>query len=173
MVMVIIQVYDNVSGRNSPTDRVLAAPTAVPTVQADPNVSKLADLQTCVANDPSNLQCTTDLGDLYYTLGQYPQAQVNYERAVQLSPHDYNLMLRLAGTYIYQQDFTNAVDTLQKAAILQPDVPEIHLLLGLALSKLDPPRMQDAITEWRTVVTLAPDTTLATQAAQYINDAQQ
>ena len=173
LVMVIIQVYDNVSGKNAPTSRVLAAPTAVPTVQADADMTKLADLQTCVANDPSNLQCTTDLADLYYSLGQYPQAQVNYERAAQLSPHDYNLMLRLAGTYIYQQDFVNAAATLQKASVLQPDSPEIHLLLGLALSKLNPPRTQDAITEWRSVVTLAPDSTWATQAAKYISDAQQ
>jgi hypothetical protein len=67
----------------------------------------------------------------------------------------------------------NAAATLQKASVLQPDSPEIHLLLGLALSKLNPPRMQDAITEWRSVVTLAPGSTWATQAAKYISDAQQ
>ena len=82
---------------------------------------------------------------------------MNYERASQLSPHDAGLMLRLAGTYIYQQDFDKAVATLQKAVVLQPDSPEIHLLLGLSLSQLNPPRTQDAIAEWRSVVTLAPD----------------
>jgi cytochrome c-type biogenesis protein CcmH/NrfG len=173
LVMVIIQVYDNVSGKNSPISRVVAAPTAMPTVEAAPDVNKLADLQTCVANDPSNLQCTGDLADLYYSMGQYPQAQVNYERALQLSPHDSGLMLRLAGTYIYQQDFDKAVETLQKAVVLQPDSPEIHLLLGLSLSQLTPPRVQDAIAEWRSVVTLAPDSTWAAQAAKYISDAQQ
>ena len=136
-------------------------------------MTKLADLQTCVANDPSNLQCTSDLADLYYSLSQYPQAQVNYERASQLSPHDASLMLRLAGTYIYQQAFDKAVATLQKAVVLQPDSPDIHLLLGLSLSQLDPPRTQDAIAEWRSVVTLAPDLLWATQAAKYISNAQQ
>ncbi len=173
LVMVIIQVYDNVSGRNSPVSRVVAAPTAIPTVQADADMTKLADLQTCVANDPNNLQCTSGLADLYYSLGQYPQAQVNYERASQLSPHDASLMLRLAGTYIYQQAFDKAVATLQQAVVLQPDSPEIHLLLGLSLSQLDPPRTQDAIAEWRSVVTLAPDSTWATEAAKYISNAQQ
>ena len=72
LVMVIIQVYDNVSGRNSPVSRIVAAPTAIPTVQADADMTRLADLQTCVANDPNNLKCTSDLAESLLFPGPVP-----------------------------------------------------------------------------------------------------
>jgi Flp pilus assembly protein TadD len=76
----------------------------------------------------------------------------------------------LAGTYIFQQKFDQAVTTLQQAAILSPDSAEIHLLLGLALSKLEPPRIDEAVMEWKSVIELAPETPWAKQAQQYINE---
>jgi len=96
---------------------------------------------------------------------------VNYERAIKQQPHNVEALLRLAGTYIYQQKFEQAVPTLQQAALLSPKSPEIHLLLGLSLSKLDPPRREEAVAEWRSVISLAPGTPLATQAAAYIDEA--
>jgi cytochrome c-type biogenesis protein CcmH/NrfG len=79
--------------------------------------------------------------------------------------------VKLAGTYIYQMMFDKAVETLRNAAILKPDSPEIHLLLGLSLSKLDPPQMEEAVAEWQKVIELAPGTSWATQAAELINAA--
>ncbi len=171
MVMAVIQVYDNVTGKNSPQDRIIAAPTAEPTVGPDPEIAQLADLQTCVAANPDDLQCTRDLADLYYKMGQYPQAMVNYESAARLSPHDYDLLVKLAGTYIYQLMFDDAVKTLQDAVALQPDSPEIHLLLGLSLSKVNPPQTAAAVAEWNKVIQLAPGSDWATEAAQLINAA--
>ena len=171
LVMVVLQVYDNATGKSTPKNDLAASGTPVPTVGTDPQVQRLADLQACVASNPNNLQCTLDLAGLYYQAGQYPQAQVTYERAAVLSPHDYQILLKLAGSYIYQQKFEQAASTLQDAANLKPDSPEIHLLLGLSLSKLDPPRMNDAIAEWRKVIALQPDSSLADQAQQYISEA--
>jgi tetratricopeptide (TPR) repeat protein len=171
LVMVVLQVYENATGKNAPRNDLAASGTAVPTVGPDPQVQRLADLQICVANNPNNLQCTLDLAGLYYQAGQYPQAQVNYERAALLSPHDYAILLKLAGSYIYQQKFEQAASTLQDAAALKPDSPEIHLLLGLSLSKLDPPRMTEAVAEWRKVIALQPNSSLADQARQYIDEA--
>lgn len=169
LAMVVIQVYDNVTGRNAPQDRVIVAPTPEPTVGADPVITQLADLQTCVAANPDNLECVRDLAALYYSMGQYEQAMVNYEAAARLAPHDYDLLVKLAGTYIYQQRFEDAVKTLSEAELLKPDSPEIHLLLGLSLSKLDPPRLDDAVAEWRKVIELAPGSDWAKQAADLIN----
>lgn len=169
--MVVLQVYDNVTGRGAPARSPAAVPTVEPTAEPDQTTTQLAQLQSCVASDPSNLQCTSDLAALYYGLGQYPQAQVNYERAVRLSPHDDKLLLKLAGTYIFQQKFEQAAASLQQASSLKPDSPEIHLLLGLALSKLEPPRTAEAISEWQKVVSLAPGSKWATQATEYINEA--
>ena len=170
LVMIVTQVYDNVTGKGMPA-RPASVGTPEPTVAPDENVTRLADLQSCMAANPNNLQCTLDLAALYYRGGQWPQAQVNYERAIKLDPHNVEVLLKLAGTYIYQQKFEQAVPTLQQAADLSPQSPEIHLLLGLSLSRLDPPRTEQAVAEWRKVIELAPGSTWATQASQYISEA--
>jgi Flp pilus assembly protein TadD len=171
LVMILLQVYDNVTGRGMPVRSSAALLAVEPTVEPDKDVARLADLQSCVASHPDNLQCNLDLAALYYKAGQYPQAQVNYERAVQLDPHNASVLAKLAGTYIYQQKFPQAVTTLQDAAAIEPTSAQIHLLLGLSLSKLDPPRMDDAAVSWRKVMELAPGTELASQARQYLTEA--
>ena len=170
LVMALSQLYDNVTGKGMPV-KTEAVATAEPTVQVDETVSKMADLQTCVAADPKNLQCTLDLANLYYTNGLWAQAQETYESAVNLNPHDPAVLLKLAGAYIYQSQFDKAIPTLQQAVALKPDAPEIHLLLGLALSKSTPAQTGAAVTEWRKVVTLAPGSAWASQAAEYISEA--
>jgi len=171
LVMIVLQLYDNVTGKGIPMKETTAVATVEPTVLPNAQVQQLANLQSCVASDPNNLQCTLDLGALYYQEGDYPEAQVTYEKANQLSPQNYEILLKLAGAYIFQQKFPQAAATLQQAAILKPDSPEIHLLLGLSLSKLDPPRTADAIAEWRKVIAIQPDSSLADQAKQYISEA--
>jgi len=171
LVMIVMQAYDNVTGRGAPARPVAGTPTVEATAGPDEAVTRLAELQSCLAADPQNLQCVVELADLYYAAQLWPQAQVNYELAINLDPHNVRLLLRLAGTYIYQQKFPEATTTLQQTATLQPDSPEIHLLLGLALSKLEPPRTDEAIAEWQRVIELAPGSDWAEQAAIYINEA--
>jgi cytochrome c-type biogenesis protein CcmH/NrfG len=166
LVMIVLQIYDNVTGRDMPA-RTSAAQVE-PTTGPDREIARLAELQSCVASDPNNLQCALDLAEFYYAAGQYPQAQVTYERANFLEPKNVGTLLKLAGSYIYQEKFPQAVSTLQEAAAIQPESPEIHLLLGLSFSRLDPPRMDDAAAEWRKVIELAPGSPLASQARQYL-----
>jgi tetratricopeptide (TPR) repeat protein len=171
LVMVVTQVYDNVTGRNAPQNRVVVVPTPGPTIGPDPDITRMAELQTCVAANPEDRDCVRELAALYYRLGQYEQAQVQYEQAARLDPHDYDILVKLAGTYIYQQMFEEAVAALEKAVALKPDSPEIHLLLGLSLSRLEPPRLDEARAEWQEVIRLAPGSEWAAQAAALINSA--
>ncbi|MDQ6694451.1 MAG: tetratricopeptide repeat protein, partial [Chloroflexota bacterium] len=169
LVMVLSQIYDNVTGKGM-SPRTAAIPTAEAVVTPDDTVTTIANLQSCVAANPKNLKCVQDLAGLYYDLKQYPQAQVNYQQAIQLDPHNVALLLRLGGTYIYQQKFSEAAQTLRQADTLQPNSPQILLLLGLALSKSNPPQLDNAVLAWRKVVSLSPGTDYAQQAAQYINE---
>jgi cytochrome c-type biogenesis protein CcmH/NrfG len=173
LAMVVLQVYDNVRGKNAPARSAAAVSTEEPLPAPDEKIQRIADLQTCVAANPDNLDCNLELASMYYAMGQYPQAQVNYERAVRLKPDDYTILIKLAGTYIFQQKFDQAAATLEEAARLKPDSPEIHLLLGLALSKLNPPRTQEAVAEWQQVLMLAPGSQWAAQASEYINSSKQ
>lgn len=167
--MAAIQIYDNVSGRNAPIARVIVVPTAAATVGPNADITRMAELQTCLAANPDNLDCSRELAALYYKLGRYDSARGAYENAVRLAPEDYDLLAKLAGMYIYTLMFDEAVASLQKAAALKPDSPEIHLLLGLALSKVDPPRIEEAKAEWNLVMRLAPGSEWAKQAAQLLN----
>lgn len=169
LVMIVTQVYDNVTGRGMPATRA-AAPTPTGTVEADDTIQRLADLQACVANNPDNLECMLDLGNLYYDLGQYPQAQTALEAAIKLDPHNVGALVKLAGSYIRQNNFEQAVTTLEQAIGLQPNSPELHLLLGLSLSRLQPPQTDRAVAEWRQVISLDPNSALADQARQYIRE---
>ncbi|HEX8229373.1 MAG TPA: tetratricopeptide repeat protein [Chloroflexia bacterium] len=169
LVMIVTQVYDNVTGRGMPATRA-AGPTPTAPAEVNAAIQQMADLQACVANNPQNLECMLDLASLYYDLGQYPQAQTAFEAAIKLDPHNVGALVKLSGSYIRQNKFPEAVATLEQALNLQPDSPELHLLLGLSLSRLDPPQTQRAIAEWRQVISLDPDSALADQARIYIQE---
>jgi cytochrome c-type biogenesis protein CcmH/NrfG len=171
LVMIFTQVYDNVTGRNLPPKQPEQVATEPTPAGPNPAVSRLADLQACVAANPRDLNCTLELADLYFVNQQWPLSQTNYERAVEIDPHNVPAWLRLAATLIYQNQFDKAVPVLQQAGNLEPNNPEIQLLLGLALSRQDPPRNAEAISAWQRVMQLAPDTDLARQAAAYIAEA--
>ncbi|MDQ3706270.1 MAG: tetratricopeptide repeat protein [Chloroflexota bacterium] len=169
LVMIVTQVYDNVTGRGMPATRA-AAPTPTASAQVDAVIQQMADLQACVANNPENLDCMLELATLYYDLEQYPQAQTAFEAAIKLDPHNVGALVKLAGSYIRQNKFPEAVTTLEQALDLQPDSPELHLLLGLSLSRLDPPQTDRAVAEWRQVISLDPNSALADQARLYIEE---
>lgn len=170
LVMIVSQVYDNVTGRGMPA-RKEATPAAQAAATPDQTIQQLADAQSCVASDPKNLPCALDLANIYYNLGQYPQAQTAFENVIKLDPHNVGALVKLAGSYIRQQKFEQALPTLEQAVSLQPDSPELHLLLGLALSRASPPQTQRAVAEWRRVLSLAPGSKWSDQARQYITEA--
>jgi cytochrome c-type biogenesis protein CcmH/NrfG len=172
LVMIVTQVYDNVTGRGMPVTRQ-AGPTPTASAEADVLIQRIADLQACVANNPDNLDCLLELANIYYELGQYTQAQTAFEAAIRLDPHNVGALVKLAGSYIRQDKFPEAVTTLEQALTLQPDSPELHLLLGLSLSRLEPPQTDRAVAEWRQVIKLDPDSALADQARVYIREAGQ
>jgi cytochrome c-type biogenesis protein CcmH/NrfG len=167
LFMVVQQIYDNVTGRGQPV-RAQASATAQTAANPDPTIQAIADAQSCVTSNPNDVDCLEQLGNLYYGLGQYQQAQSAFEAAVKLDPHNVNTLVKLAGCYIRGQDFEKALPTLEQAVTLQPNSPELHLLLGLALDKADPPQTPRAIDEWRQVIKLAPGSQWATQAQQYL-----
>ena len=169
LVMIVTQVYDNVTGRGMPA-RPAPSPTPAGTVAPNATIQRLADLQACVANNPSNIDCMLDLANLYYDLEQYQPAQTAFEAAIKLDPDNVEALTRLAGSYIRQSKYSEAVGTLEQALELQPDSPDLHLLMGLSLSRLQPPQIDRAVTEWRQVISLAPDSPLAGQARLYIEE---
>ena len=131
-------------------------PTATP--------SEETALQQALEQDPRDVIAMVRLGQLLYERGDYENAAVLYERAVQLEPRSPDLLMQLAATQMRLTQINAARDTLLRAGTLAPDRADIHLLLGLAFSKSAPPDPAGAAREWERVRQLAPGTDLAAQA---------
>lgn len=169
LFMIVSQVYDSIRGNGTTSAQTTASsPASLSGPTPDPTIQAIANDESCIAADSKNVACLEDLGNLYYGLGQYPQAQTAFESAIRLDPHNVGVLVKLAGSYIRQSEFDKALLTLQQAVAIEPDSPELHLLLGLALDKANPPQTAQAKSEWQQVIKLAPGTTWAQQAQQYI-----
>lgn len=136
------------------------APAPGPTATPDEETA----LQQALERDPRDVVAMGRLGQLLYAQGDYENAVVLYERAVQIAPHNPDLLVQLAAAQLRLVQINAARDTLLQAGALAPDRADIHLLLGLALSKSSPPDQVGAAREWERVRQLAPGSDLAQQA---------
>ncbi len=76
-----------------------------------------------------------NLGCLNFTLGDLPQAERFFQRAIWLDPHNRNQFLQLGLTQKRMGNFAEAAATLAKTAEIWPEAPLVHLALGEALEQ--------------------------------------
>ncbi len=156
---------------NTPPLPVLT-PTAAPAAAAPVDTAapdRMAALQATLDHDPANLPALVELAGLFYGQHDWASAITLYQRAQALDPHGVDVLVHLAAAQLYALHFAEARTTLGQAAQLAPRRPDIHLLLGLALSRQAPPDLAGAGAEWRQVIALAPGTSLAQQAQELLN----
>jgi Flp pilus assembly protein TadD/TolB-like protein len=85
----------------------------------------------------------------------YEQAEVDYERAVELQPNNGDAYRRLSGVYNRNAQFSDALAAIRKAIQVQPDYFKNYQQLG-ALYNFHG-KYQDAIRAFQKMVDLAPD----------------
>jgi len=74
-----------------------------------------------------------DLGDKAFTKGAFDEAIAKYKAAEKLAPENANLQLKLGVTFLSSNRKYDALEYLQKAVQLKPDIsPEIDYYLGHA-----------------------------------------
>jgi cytochrome c-type biogenesis protein CcmH/NrfG len=150
-----------------------AQPSLTPVAVAAPGPTATPDeataLQAELDRNPNDIVAITRLARILYDQQDYANAGLLYQRAIQLDPHNVDVLVQLAATQFYQQQFDPARTTLLQAVALAPDRPDVHLLLGLALSRTTPPDVAGATREWQTVIQEAPDTAFAQQAQDLLN----
>jgi tetratricopeptide (TPR) repeat protein len=76
-----------------------------------------------------------NLGYLYFTVGDLPQAEQFFQRAIWLDPHNRNQFLLLGLTQKRSAHFADAAVTLTKTAEIWPEAPLVHLSLGEVLEQ--------------------------------------
>ncbi len=87
------------------------------------------------------------LGVTLDRMGQHPEAQGYYRRALELRPHNYEVNNNLGVSYLMTESFEEAVEVFRRAASLQPGDPAVHNNLGIALGRLG--RYDEALEAFR------------------------
>src|SRR5438874_10135685 len=107
-----------------------------------------------LAVTPPNLRIENSLGLAFAGSDRYDEAAAHFEKALQIRPDDYMLLLYVSVNRFYHGRLPEAIEYAQAAIRLQADSPRAHDLLGKALAKQN--RNEAALDEMRRAVELAP-----------------
>lgn len=99
------------------------------------NERALKLLQESYALDPYAWTTSFNLGYLEFRLGDLPQAERFFRRAIWLDPHNRNQFLMLGLTQKRMGNFAGAATTLEQTAEVWPQAPLVHLSRGEALER--------------------------------------
>ena len=86
--------------------------------------------------DPALLQKYSQEGQKALAEGRYAEAESAYEKLRQLSPGTAEVHASLGVAYFQQAKFAEAVPTLRQALKLNPNLPNLDILLAMSLSEL-------------------------------------
>ena len=98
--------------------------------------------------------CHTDLGSAYLRKEMYAQAEAEFQQALVIAPRYIYAMIGLAEVYFETDRVNEAIELLEKAISLRPEMPTMRYQLGnyyLVKGRLD-----DAIAQWNETVRLDP-----------------
>ena len=107
-----------------------------------------------VALSPQDADSYSARGDVFQSIGDYPQARDTYERAVQLRPRDYYLWLVLGVLRDQNHDQEGALRTLRQSVALAPSYAQPHWQLGNLLLRMG--QVDEAFSELRQAATSDP-----------------
>ena len=159
--------------RPAQTEAAAAPATQAPPPDAAPapavlDESKARALENVTARDPKNIVARTELGNLYYDAGRYPDAIRWYQESLALNPKDVNVSTDLGVSYYYNKDTDKAIDQLQHSLEIDPTHAKTLLNLGVvrAFGKRD---LKGATEAWQKLVEVAPDSPEGRQAKQALD----
>jgi len=101
------------------------------------------------------------IGDVQYSNGNLAAAQEAYQKAVAMSPENYNLMITMAERFYNEQDYEHAAAYFQDAMsvkerlnLVDADDASVYSSLGHALSQMN--RRDEAIAAYEKVLEIDP-----------------
>jgi DNA-binding winged helix-turn-helix (wHTH) protein/TolB-like protein/Flp pilus assembly protein TadD len=93
----------------------------------------LDEARTAQKLDPLSLNVLTEVGLVYYSSRQYPQAIDAFQGVIDLDPQFVRAHIRLGMTYVAQRDFRNALREFEKAKGLSTETdPYVDGFVGYA-----------------------------------------
>jgi tetratricopeptide (TPR) repeat protein len=130
--------------------------------------TKARALESVAERDPKNAVARSQLGDLYYDAGKYPEAIKWYQESLSLNPKDVNVSTDLGVSYYYNKETDRAIEQLQHSLELDPTHAKTLLNLGVvrAFGKRD---LKGATEAWQKLVEVAPQSPEGQQAKQALD----
>lgn len=86
-----------------------------------PMVAEINELKRLVQEDPTNLAAWVRLGNLHFDVQMWDQGAMYYEKAVELEPHNPDVMTDLGTCYRGMKQFDKALETFERAHRLDPN----------------------------------------------------
>jgi tetratricopeptide (TPR) repeat protein len=130
--------------------------------------TKAQALESVAARDPKNAIARSQLGDLYYDAGKYPEAIKWYQESLSLNPKDVSVSTDLGVSYYYNKEPDRAIEQLQHSLEIDPTHAKTLLNLGVvrAFGKRD---LKGATEAWQKLVQVAPQSPEGQQAKQALD----
>ncbi len=159
--------------RTAPIEAAPPQAAAPPAEAATParavlDETKAKALQTVAEKDPKNAVARTELGDLYYDAGKYPDAIRWYQESLTLNPKDVNVSTDLGVSYYYNKETDRAIQQLEHSLQIDPSHAKTLLNLGVvrAFGKQD---LKGATEVWQKLVEVAPQSPEGQQARRALD----
>lgn len=134
--------------------------TTVPTGAPLPEVTEA--LKKAEAN-PNDFDAQLNAGDLYYQIQRFDEAAKFYERAAKLRPDAKEVLVKTGNAYFDAEKYETAEKWYAAALAKNPDDANVRTDLGLTFYLRNPPDVDRAIKEYKTVLEKNPDHELTLQ----------
>jgi len=99
--------------------------------------SAMSDFQRAEDLSPNDPEAKLAMGDLYYNRKEYKRAIDFYDEAVELDGQHAMAKCKRGLAHYYRKNFRQAFQDLQRAMALDPNIPNIHKYVQMALKKMD------------------------------------
>jgi cytochrome c-type biogenesis protein CcmH/NrfG len=119
--------------------------------------ASIAGLEERLQQDPNDIDALLGLATVYQYSSETALAAQYLERVVAIDPSATDAYMRLAGLYLSYDllEYESAKRVLLDLAALEPENPEVYLLLGTAQSELG--ESKAAILAWDKYLQLVPE----------------
>jgi Flp pilus assembly protein TadD len=139
-----------------------ASPSATAAVAVDQ--AQVAALMKRIASDPKDAKSLRELGNLYYTASDFPNALKFYSKVVEVNPKDDDAWVAVGAAAFNNGDVEAAKSAWEQAVKVNPKNQEAHYDLGFAYLAQKVPDNDKAKAQWQTVVDLDPNSDWAKDA---------
>jgi tetratricopeptide (TPR) repeat protein len=175
VVAVVLAVF--YMGRGSSVPGISGTPTAAATtasgqptaVPVDP--AKVAALTKKITANPKDKVSLQSLGDIYFAAEDYKNAIVWEQKVLAVDSKNQVALLALGAGQFNSGNSAEAKKQWLVAAALYPKAAEVHYDLGFLYMSQTPPDTANMNAEWKKVIAIDPNSTLAQTVSSHMSTA--